>query len=466
MARQLDFNPLDFRQAIAADPAGRAIAGTISHVFGKTAEGIQKRQEKKEQIKKDFIEQMKYDTSITGNNIINNRVAYEYQKLRDKHLKVLAERKGWLTPEDQINLRSDMQALSSLTNELKSVQNLYDKAKQNSLTKDGRQTFNLNTDKWGELMAGLSGDEPINNLLQALNDVKQSDSGFPFLEYKPFNVSVLENVARKQYRQQFKGDTQTESYTVEKNGKTYTTAKKTTTYGDDISARGFMKNSFLDNPNAINYSKGLQEKLTDSQKRDALNKYGPESENPSKTPFLDYYVNDIFNPSKFTQEVEQTKEATRPTRKGGGLSLIFGGGTAKGPDEYKPQEDQVEGVKLNEYVEFAKAGRTPKTVRQVTVTGAQRVRNGNVEEAKNLDTPSDYTVAGYSLDDNKIILTKKEKGQFGDITRTYFVPLKGNEHFLKGLFDDKTMQEIEKRANINQDKEQKRTFVGVPEGGF
>lgn len=466
MARQLDFNPLDFRQAIAADPAGKAIAGTISHVLGTAAQGIQARQQKKEQLKKDFIEQMKYDTSITGNNIINNRVAFEYQKLRDKHLKVLADRKGWLTPEDQINLRSDMQALASLANELKSVQKYYDLARQKSLTKDGRQTFNLNTDKWGELMAGLSGDEPIDNLLQALRNVKQSDTEFPFLEYKPFDVSVLENIARKQYRQQFKGDTQTESYTVEKNGKTYTTTKKTTSYGDEISARGFMKNTFLDNPNAINFSKGLQEKLTDTQKQEALSKYGPESENPSKTPFLDYYVNDIFNPSKFTEDIEQTKAATKPTRKGGGLSLIFGGGTAKGPDEYKPQEDQVEGIKLNEYVEFAKAGRTPKTVRQVTVTGAQRVRNGNIEEAKNLDTPSDYTVAGYSLDKNKIILTKKEKGQFGDITRTYFVPFKGNEHFLKGLFDEKTMQEIERRAGKTKETKQKRTFVGVPEGGF
>ena len=467
MARQLDFNPLDFRQAIIADPAGKAIVGTVGHVLGDVSGAIEERKARKAKIEKDFVDQMKFDTSITGNNIINNRVAYEYGKLRDKHLKILAERKGWLTPEDQINLRSDMQALAGLTNELKSIQKLYDQARQKSLTKDGRQNFDLNTDKWGELMSGLSGNESIDNLLYFLQQVKQSDTEFPFLEFKPYDISVLEKTARKDYRQQNKGDTSVESITSERNGKTYSTSIKTTSYGDEEAARNFMRSSILNSPNAINFSKGLQQKLTEQQKQEALAKYGPESEEPSKTPYLDFYVNDMFDPSKFTQEIEETKSVVKPVRKGGGgLSLIFGGGSAKGPDEYKPQQDQVEGLQLNQYVEFAKAGRTPKTVRQVTVTGAQRVRNGKMENAENLDTPSDYTVAGYSLDDNKIILTKKEKGQFGDITKTYMVPYQGNEHFLKGLFDEKTMQEIDKRASTTQVTEQKRTFTGVPEGGF
>lgn len=465
MARQLDFNPLDFRQAIAADPVGKAIAGTIGKISGVATQAIEERQVKKAKIEKDFIEQMKFDTSVTGNNIINNRIAYEYEKLRDKHLKVLAERKGWLTPEDQINLRSDMQALAGLTNELKSIQNLYDQARQKGTTGKGREIYDLNTDKWGELMAGLTGEEPISNIKAKILDIKQSDTDFPFLNYQPYDISVLEKTARKEYRQQNKEDTNIESMTTERNGKTYTTSVKTTSYGDETSARNFMRSSFLGSPNSTNFSKGLQQQLTEEQKREALSKYGPKSDNPSKTPYLDYYINDVFDPSKFIRDVEISKEAVKPTRKGGGLSLIFGGGTVKGPDEYKPKPDQVEGIQLNEYVEFAKAGRTPKTVRQVTVTGAQRVRNGKIEKAQSLDTPSDYTVAGYNLDDNQIILTRKEKGQFGDITKTYMVPYRGNEHFLKGLFDEKTMQEIDRRSG-KETTEQKRTFTGVPKGGF
>lgn len=443
-----------------ADPAGKTYASLPGAALQATADIIRERHKKKEEIKKDFIDQMSYDTTITGNNIINNRIAHEYGNLRNKHLKILEERKGWLTPEDTINLRSDMSALSSLANELKSAQSYYENARKAAQTRDGRTRFELDTDKWGDLMAVISGEEDVGNLVGYLNDLKISDTEFPFLQYRPFDLGAFSNLARKNYRNQFKGDIQEESHETEREGKRYISTKRTTSYGDDKQAREFYKNYFLGSPNSTNLSKGLQQELSESQKAEAMKLYGPESDTPSDTPFLDYYAYNIFEPTKFTQDIETTKRTVKPVRKGtGGLSLFFGGGNA-GPGQYKPQADNVEGIDFAEYVEFAKAGRTPKTVKQVTVSGAEEISGGDISNPVDLTTPDDYTVAGYSLDKNRIILTKKDKSTGFEITESYMVPYRGNEHFLKDLFDEKTMQEIERRAGQERPPEQ------VQEGQF
>lgn len=467
MARQLDFSPLDFRQAILADPAGKAISKTIQTGFQAAQGAIEERRAKKEAIKKDFIEQMTYDTSITGNNIINNRVAYEYQKLRDKHLKVLSERKGWLKPEDLINLRSDMMGLSSLANELKSTQSLYENARRMAITKDGRSTFDLDTQKWGDLMSIISNDDTTDNLLEKLNEIKQSDSEFPFLNYRPYDLNILEKEARKAYRQEYKGDISQETVKLEKGGKKHTTNVKTVSYGDDNSARGYLKTSLLGNPNSINYTKGLQSILTEDQKNEAMQLYGAKSENPSMVPFVDYYINNMFDPKKFTKDVTTTQTISEPikatgTGTGKGLTLIFGGGKETGPNEYAPQQDQVEGVKFNEYVEFAKAGKKPKSVDQVTVKGAQLLTGEGAEPAGDITEPNDYLVIGYDAEKDMILLSQKLSGGF---YQTYMAPRKDNEHFLQGLLSEETLKSLG-NGKIPTEIPNVPKFKNIPEGGF
>lgn len=452
MARQLDFSPLDFRQAIMSDPAGKSIAGAISGVSKSVTGAIQQRQKRKEAIKKDFVDQMTFDTSITGNNIINNRIAYEYGKLRNKHTKILADRKGWLTPEDMINLRSDMQGLSSLANELKGIQSLYDTARNRSITQDGRTSFDLKTDNWGDLMGIISGENTTENLIGKLNEVKQSDTGFPFLDYKSYDINTLKNNARKSFRQQYKGDTKESVYEVEKNGKRYSTSKKVTQYGDEEKARDFFKSSFLNNSSSANFSKGLQNELNESQKIEALKKYGPESDDPSNTPYLDYYIKEVFNPEDFTQETEQGKTVVKPAPKGtkGGLTLLFGGGKAKTPNEYAPKKDTVLGMDFNEYVEFAKSGRSPKGVNQVTVTGAQLLTEQGAEPATDITEPADYKVIGYDAETDNIVLSQRVGSGAGAYYDVYMAPRKDNEHFLVDLFSEETLRQLENRAQGKQ----------------
>lgn len=449
MARQLDFRPLDFRASILNDRTGSYISGAIQDI-GKAATGaIRERRARKEQIKKDFIDQMTYDTSITGNNIINNRVSYEYGKLKDKYLKVMQDRKGWLTPEDMINLRSDMEGLSSLANQLKSVQNMFNNAKKIAISKDGRDMFDLDTSKWGELMSIVSGETDTANLIGELNNIQQSDTEFPFLNYQAHDILSFENSLIKPYRQTFAGDTEQVQSTKEKEGKQYTSTTKITSFGTPEDAMDFYKGNLLKlGQRGIGYIKGIQNNLTQQEKEEAIKQYGTKSENQSQTPYLDYYLKNKFNPEKLTRLKEEKKITAKPLSKGaGGLSLFFGGGAKPGPDQYVPKRDVVEGVDMNEYVEFAKAGIRPKSVQQVTVTGAQRINDGNISEPMNLDSPSDYKIAGYSLDRNKIILTEKASVPGYSYQKTYMVPYKGNEHFLDKLFDEETLKEIQRRSS-------------------
>lgn len=446
----LDFSPLDFRNAILADQKGRIINKTIENISDIATGAIRERQARKEKLKKDFVDQMTYDTAITGNNIINNRVAYEYEQLRNKHLKVMQDKRGWLTPEDTINLRSDMQGLISLASQLKSVQNMYDSARQAATSKEGRDMYDLDTEKWGDLMEIISGEKDTTNLIGELNNITQSDTEFPFLNFQMHDILSFENDLVKPYRQTYAGDTKQAQSIVEKGGKQISSTVKTTDFGTENDAKDFFKANLLKlGQSGMGYIKDIQAKLTPEEKNAALIQYGPGSLNRSDTPYLDYYIDNKFDPQKLIKEKEEKKYLSKPTTKAGGLSLFFGGaGQKPEPGQYVPRPDNVEGVKLKEYVEFGRAGISPKNLPQVTVKGAQRINRGNVSEPVNLNRISDYKVAGYDLDRNRIILTQKENIGGYPVIKTFMVPYKGNENFLDKVFDDETLKEIQRRANI------------------
>ena len=102
MARQLDFSPLDFQQEILADPVGKAITGAIEGVGRSATKAIQDIEVKKQKREAQFVEDMKFDSAITGNSVTNDRLAREYGDVKSKWVNTFSEKKGKLSPEDKI----------------------------------------------------------------------------------------------------------------------------------------------------------------------------------------------------------------------------------------------------------------------------------------------------------------------------------------------------------------------------
>lgn len=454
MARELDFRPLDFRQAILNNSTGDNIASAIESVGKSVSGAIEKRQEKKEAIKKDFIKQMTFDTSITGNNIINNRVSYEYGKLRDKYVNVLNERKGWLTAEDMINLRSEMEGLSNLANQLKSVQNLWDIAKKGAVSKEGRMDYELNGDNWGEIMSVVSGETDTNELVNLMNKVQTSDTGIPFLNYKPKDLNIIKNEKMKEFRNTYRGDESGSSTTVDKNGKTITVSKKTTEFGTDEEARNFFKTNLLDDPKLPNYTKQAHLELSDEEKLEAIKTYGPGSKDKKDAPLLEYYINNKMNFSDWTKEKEIKAYKSKPESEsgGGGLNLFFGGGQQRQPGDIEPKTTGVQNEQFKEYVEFGKTPAKTKNLTGVTLNNAQLMLPSSTGEAKDIKKPQDYNVLGFDLEKDVIVLRRKISTGY---SQNYMVPREGNENLLDGLFNDESMRIILNRAGYQRPAETK-----------
>jgi hypothetical protein len=441
MARTLDFSPIDYRQALLADPAGKAIAGAIQGLGETAAETIQERRRKAEEREADFVEQMKYDTAITGNNIVNSRIAQEYNGIKNKWVDIFDQRKGRLTPSDKINMRSDLQALDKLANSFKTAVTSYEQAKNMAL-RDKGTTYNLDNQKWADLMTLASGKGTTGDLLGFMTNLNQSNTEIPFLNYNPINPSLLESQALKNFKSRTAEEGTKYTTTQVVDGREVKRESQQTTYGDPDQLINEMITTVAQKggPGASLF---IQQQLTDNEKMAAVDHYG------NNMPFIKYYYRDKMR-NQLAKELQPKREAavaTRPEKRGGGIMINFGGGKEAPKGALTPQDDVVEGVPVKGYIEVAKARPSIKTVKGVTVKGAQLLSDGEVSPAENLTTPRDYEVLGVSVDSDEILLRQKILTKNGvTVYRTYKVPREGNEHFLSGLFSEETIREMETRS--------------------
>lgn len=463
MARRLDFSPIDYRQAILADPAGKAIAGAIGQVGQQVAGAYQRKEKERKAREADFVEQMKWDTEITGNNVVDNRVALEYDKVKQKWLDTYSERQGRLTPADRVEMQSDFLALNRFAGVTKAELKKYEDAKKRGLTKDGRENFDVNHDGWANLMTMLSGDAATSDIMGFINQQGQSNTDVAYLNWKPMEMdNYLFSQADDFQKNAAEGTIETSKKIIDAQGNETTTTTKVTPYDVDEFTERAIAGVKGDALNQRVYL-GIEGSLSEEEKALAREKYGDDF------PLIQYYYRDKRKSDIERHLAPEVHEKTvdRPPsprrKKDGFITINFGGGKAK-QGSVTPQDTKVEGVDVGGYVEFAKAGRSDKVVSEVTLKGAQLMEDGELGESEDISIPANYRVIGVGTTDDKIILSTKKGSGVGAYWERYMVPRKGHEHFLTGLVTDADMAKMGKTTTPRKEaKATKKAATELPE---
>lgn len=454
--RQLDFSPLDSRSYIYDERARREqlLAGVAQSVSKHLNEVGERKRAERLQKQSDIAEGMSFDPAITGNLIINNALTDDWIKnVRDPWIHEMQKKKGPITAMDKATLAAQKQAFLKKANASKNFVKTVEDARVNSLKKENRGLYDFDSDEVQRIYQDIStGDISVDDLVMT-NLYENYDSGMPFTSLVEQDPEHLFRTGIDTYKRSTAKPGPEIIETVEKDGKTRTTATQETSYGDVEQFADEWISGFKTRSDQANYIKKVNKDLTDQEKQEAVKLYPAEDIEDS---LLNYYVRNKKRGDieKELQSDVDKRQVTKPeTGKGKGITFMFGGRKPSGPDDFVPQDDKVEGVNMPEYFEFAKAGKH-KNVKGVTVKGAALIPEGaeTPEEPADITTPSDFEVIGYSGGKDQIALRKLAVRKGGvAYYETYVAPREGNEHFLKDLVTSETLNEMASRNEAEYD---------------
>ena len=442
--RQLDFSPLDSRSRLYEERLRREgiLANVVTDLAGYVTQAQAEKAKSRRQKQSDIAEGMAFDTNLTADTIINSSIARYWGKIRDSWVQEMQSRKGPVSAIDKAKLDIQKKSVMKMAQAGKNFVKVQDRMKQLG-TGGSKDLYEYD---WDEIQRTL---QDLDSGVISLEDFsmtdfsKDYDSGMPFVNLRAIDPGQLENVGMKKFKDNTK-KVGTET-TIEDivGGKKVTRVSQPITYGnyeefaDDMIAG--INGRKGDNANIM---KHISEDLTDQEKKIATEKYPEDNIEGS---LLKYYYHDKRRP-----ELEGQLEPTGKTKyksvkapKGGGITFLFGGKKATEEGQVSAQATKVEGVPFDQYIEFAKAAPKIKMVKGVTVKGASLLSGGETEAPEDKTTPMDYEVIGYDKGEDVVLLRNKVLTK-GGVTHyeTYKAPREGNEHFMKDLVSDETMQEL------------------------
>jgi hypothetical protein len=303
----LDLGPLDRAQQI------RAQTGTtgLAQLTGTLADFAEKRRlEKRADVKESgafLLEQLKEAPEPTSERKINSTLMNQWESLVGDWKQQYSDSRGLLNNQQRMQMKQDLLTFGQMADEITSVKKTYDKAKQVATTGKGYERFNLNTPLYNEWLDALEGGKSAEEIAVIMERIKDTDTGFSFLDYKAVDPINIEDSIMSDYRKVAEKRKDVREVTTEKGGKRFTTKRDVVTHGTPEEARNYFSRALISHPELQRVAKGIRNSLSDNEKIEALRLYGD-----SKTPYLDYYVDNKFDPDRFVTGDVVAGETVKP----------------------------------------------------------------------------------------------------------------------------------------------------------
>lgn len=310
MPSLVDFNPL--LQTYKPDAGAEEISRGAREAFGYAAEAIEKTGERGRQREKEFKSVFDVDVSKIADMESKRYAINKYNQLKNEYIKRFQSKKDWLgygklPPEQQIELRGDLDSLKSEIETMK----VADKALIGANEKYGvgqGGVFEFDREFADEYSnAKISGNP--DDLARVLQKFGRSETGQPFVRFQdenPDNVIVGTYDAVKDKLPEIK---ETEIRQYESGGNVVTKTDIVTKFGDERLAKDYTYNIIAGKKDgkAEQTEWNLRRVLSDEEKLFASDKYGGKVQ----YPLLKYYVEEkaTITPSYATET--DTKKATK-----------------------------------------------------------------------------------------------------------------------------------------------------------
>lgn len=249
--------------------------------------GLQQRAAKKEKAQQEFISAMDQDINAVSNDLFKTYAVQQYDKIRGDWTTTFKEQKGWLTPEQKIQMQSDLRKYQGEVEYLNSMSKYNDAAIQAQQKQPGLE---YRSGDWMNFIKAVnSGD--TEKAREAGSLFLQSDSGVPGTTLLPANpndalVAVAPDII-KNFKKEELGAQQ--EMRTDKDGTRWQRTNVKYKNADPDMFRSMLGGSIANSKYGNRYEKALKQMLTPEQQKQAILTYTGDN------PLVRYWAENILD---------------------------------------------------------------------------------------------------------------------------------------------------------------------------
>ncbi len=251
------------------------------------ARGLEKRADIKRKEEQQFISAMSEDLNDVSNDLFKTHAVNQYDKIRGKWVDTFKGQRGWLTPEQKIQMQSDLKKYQGEIEYLNSLSKYNDAAMQAKQKDPGLE---YKSDDWMNFVKAVnSGDTEAAR--QAGSVFMESDAGIPGTTLIPANpndalVSLAPDIMKNFKKEEIGSQLE---FKTDKDGNKYRRTNISYKNGDPEMFKQMLGGSIANSKYGNRYEKLLRQSLTPEQQKEAMLTY------PENNPLVRYWANNMLD---------------------------------------------------------------------------------------------------------------------------------------------------------------------------
>lgn len=443
MPSLVNFNPLlqTYKPGQHNDRIERGYKEAGQHI----ANAIDKAGERGRAREKGFESMFDVDISKVSDMESKKYIINKYRSLKDDYIQKFQSNRNWmgygkLPPEERIELRGNLDALTSEAEMLKQLD-------QASVAADkavsGNSFMIVDEDLRNQYSAAKKSGN-VEDMAEVVSKIGQSEANTPFVKYAEVNPDAfIKNYTKSVQGEMDKHETATKTE-YEKNGKLYTAQDISARYGSENEARGALYSIISKGEGGPVIETNLRKQLSPQEAEYIEANYQGET-----FPYLKYYVDFKADVMPMVEGGTKTVRSSEPIKepassKSKGMRLRFG--NEEGDFDSERTDFTVEGKKYTDMFTFPEY----KTKERIdAVKGARNIMGGEAGEAKDITDVG--RLVGYDVEEDVIVIQDK----YGDY---YEADRDNNEVVLKNLIHPDDYQKLLEYQKVSPKAKTKKKF--------